>query len=172
MDSEQKDQIQRQDLIMQMQSPQPQRNQEVQLQASRDIAIVTAAKVKQLARELKSVKAELAFAKERYSQLEEENKMLREAREGDNLDDEDMIRVQLETLLAEKGRLAHENAVYSLENRYLREIAEFHRLNMQDVVYLDESEKEVEVTQANNLLPNETSQNSVETSSPNSNRSE
>ncbi|RAL39211.1 hypothetical protein DM860_002744 [Cuscuta australis] len=45
------------------------------------------------------------------------------------------IRVQLETLLAEKARLAHENAEYARENHFLREIVEYHQLTMQDVVY-------------------------------------
>lgn len=56
------------------------------------VAIATAAKVKQLVRELKTVKGELAFAKERCSQLEDENKVLREAPEdGDYPADDDMV---------------------------------------------------------------------------------
>lgn len=51
-----------------------------------------AAKAKLLLRELKTVKADLAFAKERCSQLEEENKILRESCErGDNLENDDMV---------------------------------------------------------------------------------
>lgn len=124
--------------------PQLQTNQETQLKASRDVAMATAAKAKLLLRELKTVKADLAFAKERSSQLEEENKILREAREkGLNPADDDMIRLQLETLLAEKARLAHENSVYARENRFLREIVEYHQLTMQDVVYIDEGIEEV-----------------------------
>jgi hypothetical protein len=46
------------------------------------------------------------------------------------------IRLQLETLLAEKARLAHENSVYARENRFLREIVEFHQFNSDDVVSL------------------------------------
>lgn len=54
--------------------------------------MATAAKAKLLLRELKTVKADLAFAKQRCSQLEEENKILREAREkGDNPADDDMV---------------------------------------------------------------------------------
>ncbi|KAI3447868.1 hypothetical protein Pfo_004533 [Paulownia fortunei] len=121
-----------------------QTSHEDQLKASRDVAMATAAKAKLLLRELKTVKADLAFAKERCSQLEEENKILREAREkGVNPADDDMIRLQLETLLAEKARLAHENSVYARENRFLREIVEYHQLTMQDVVYLDEGIEEV-----------------------------
>lgn len=56
------------------------------------VAMATAAKAKLLLRELKTVKADLAFAKQRCSQLEEENKMLREAREkGVNPADDDMV---------------------------------------------------------------------------------
>lgn len=53
------------------------------------------------------------------------------------------IRLQLETLLAEKSRLANENSVYARENRFLREIVEYHQLTMQDVVYIDEGIEEV-----------------------------
>ena len=54
--------------------------------------MATAAKAKLLLRELKTVKADLAFAKQRCSQLEEENKLLREARDkGDNPADDDMV---------------------------------------------------------------------------------
>ncbi|XP_022950505.1 uncharacterized protein LOC111453596 [Cucurbita moschata] len=127
-------------------SPEPrmQAHHETQLKASRDVAMATAAKAKLLLRELKTIKAELAFAKERCAQLEEENKILRENREkGDNRADDDLIRLQLETLLAEKARLAHENSIYARENRFLREIVEYHQLTMQDVVYLDEGMEEV-----------------------------
>ncbi|GMH10059.1 hypothetical protein Nepgr_011900 [Nepenthes gracilis] len=121
-----------------------QTNQETQLKASRDVAMATAAKAKLLLRELKTTKADLAFARERCAQLEEENKRLRESREkGDNHADDDLIRLQLETLLAEKARLAHENSIYARENRFLREIVEYHQLTMQDVVYLDEGSEEV-----------------------------
>ncbi|OWM81592.1 uncharacterized protein LOC116200823 [Punica granatum] len=124
--------------------PQNQTNHENQLKASRDVAMATAAKAKLLLRELKTVKADLAFAKLRCSQLEEENKVLREGKEkGGNAADDDLIRLQLETLLAEKARLAHENETYARENRFLREIVEYHQLTMQDVVYLDEGIEEV-----------------------------
>lgn len=53
-----------------------------------------AAKAKLLLRELKTVKADLAFAKERCAQLEEENKILRESHEkGDSPEDDDLVRV-------------------------------------------------------------------------------
>ncbi|KAL9994800.1 hypothetical protein Hdeb2414_s0871g00956141 [Helianthus debilis subsp. tardiflorus] len=62
------------------------------------------------------------------------------------------IRLQLESLLAEKARLAQENSVYARENRFLREIVEYHQLTMQDVVYIDESNEEVsQVYPINNL---------------------
>ncbi|XP_031248056.1 uncharacterized protein LOC116105788 [Pistacia vera] len=119
-------------------------DQELQLKASRDVAMAMAAKAKLLLRELKTVKADLAFAKERCAQLEEQNKILRESRErGESSEDDDLIRLQLETLLAEKARLAHENSVYARENRFLREVVEYHQLTMQDVVYLDEGTEEV-----------------------------
>ncbi|XP_047153011.1 uncharacterized protein LOC124824608 [Vigna umbellata] len=126
----------------------PQAIHATQLKASRDVAMATAAKAKLLLRELKTVKADLAFSKARCAQLEEENKMLRD-REGSEKGqtviraDDDLIRLQLETLLAEKGRLASENEVYARENRFLREIVEYHQLSMQDVVYLDEGMEEV-----------------------------
>ncbi|XP_059462970.1 uncharacterized protein LOC132191871 [Corylus avellana] len=124
--------------------PKIQTNHETQLKASRDVAMATAAKAKLLLRELKTIKADLAFAKERCAQLEDENKLLRENREkGDHRADDDLIRLQLETLLAEKSRLANENSIYARENRFLREIVEYHQLTMQDVVYIDEGIEEV-----------------------------
>jgi hypothetical protein len=56
------------------------------------VAMAMAAKAKLLLRELKTVKADLAFAKDRCAQLEEENKILRVNRErGDNQDDDDLV---------------------------------------------------------------------------------
>jgi len=63
------------------------------------------------------------------------------------------IRLQLESLLAEKARLAHENSVYARENRFLREVVEYHQLTMQDVVYFDESNEEVTEVNHLNLPP-------------------
>ena len=69
------------------------------------------------------------------------------------------IRLQLESLLAEKARLAQENSVYARENRFLREIVEYHQLTMQDVVYFDEGSEEVtevypiKLTTATNTQP-------------------
>ncbi|XP_051134552.1 uncharacterized protein LOC127253821 [Andrographis paniculata] len=124
--------------------PQMHTDLDTQLKASRDVAMAMAAKAKLLLRELKTVKADLAFAKERCHQLEEENRILRASHEkGGNPEDDDLIRLQLESLLAEKARLAQENSVYARENRFLREIVEYHQLTMQDVVYLDEGSEEV-----------------------------
>ena len=39
--------------------------------------------------------------------------------------------------------MASENEIYARENRFLREIVEYHQLTMQDVVYLDEGMEEV-----------------------------
>ncbi|CAI8597082.1 unnamed protein product [Vicia faba] len=137
---------------MRTQKSPKQADQELQLKASRDVAMAMAAKAKLLLRELKTVKADLAFAKDRCAQLEEENKILRINRErGDTQDDDDLVRLQLETLLAEKARLAHENSVYARENRFLREVVEYHQLTMQDVVYLDESNEEVSEVNPLNL---------------------
>ena len=58
------------------------------------VANAMAAKAKLLLRELKTVKADLAFAKERCAQLEEENKILRESRDkGDNPEDDDLVHI-------------------------------------------------------------------------------
>ncbi|KAL0389168.1 UNVERIFIED_CONTAM: hypothetical protein Scaly_0273900 [Sesamum calycinum] len=76
--------------------PQMHADLETQLKASRDVAMAMAAKAKLLLRELKTVKADLAFAKERCAQLEEENKVLRDSREnGDNPEDDDLTRATL-----------------------------------------------------------------------------
>ncbi|KAG6533773.1 hypothetical protein ZIOFF_007648 [Zingiber officinale] len=116
---------------------------EVQLKASRDIANKMAAKVKILLQELNTVKADLAFTNERCTQLQEENKSLREnSRNGDYPADDDLVRLQMETLLAEKSRLANENTIYTRENMFLREIVEYHQLTTQDMVYLDENIEE------------------------------
>ncbi|KFK22948.1 hypothetical protein AALP_AAs47561U000600 [Arabis alpina] len=127
------------------QNPEIQADFEIQLKASRDVAMAMAAKAKLLLRELKMVKSDLAFAKQRCAQLEEENKVLRENRNGGNsqIDDDELVRLQLETLLAEKARLAHDNSSYARENLYLRGVVEYHQLTMQDVVYFDEKNEEV-----------------------------
>ncbi|KAL0897287.1 hypothetical protein Bca101_081248 [Brassica carinata] len=119
-----------------LQNPEIQADLEIQLKASRDVAMPMAAKAKLLLRELKMVKSDLAFAKQRCAQLEEENKVLRENHNGENsqTDNDD---------LAEKARLAHENSIYTRENLYSRGVVEYHQLTMQDVVYFDERTEEV-----------------------------
>ncbi|BBN03973.1 hypothetical protein Mp_3g01030 [Marchantia polymorpha subsp. ruderalis] len=113
----------------------PQSQTEAQLKASRDVAMAMASKAKLLLRELKVTKADMSFLKDRCEQLEEENRSLREgASQGD-----DLVRAQLETLLAEKQRLAQENANYARENQFLHEVVEYHQLTLQDVALLDES---------------------------------
>lgn len=58
------------------------------------VAMATAAKAKLLLREIKTVKADLAFAKQRCTQLEDENKLLRESRErGQNPADDDLVNI-------------------------------------------------------------------------------
>ncbi|RLN00224.1 uncharacterized protein C2845_PM06G15510 [Panicum miliaceum] len=137
--------------------------EETQLKASRNVANAMAAKAKLLLRELKSVKADLAFAKQRCAQLEEENKLLRETKQKGSKteEDDDLIRVQLETLLAEKSRLAQENSTYARENRFLREIVDFHQFSTtQDVVSLDDGdmgdddpEEDSDLIYTENMLP-------------------
>ncbi|CAN6193749.1 unnamed protein product [Urochloa humidicola] len=85
-----------------------------------------AAKAKLLLCELKSTKADLAFTKQICAQLEEENTLLRETEQKGSKteEDDDLIRAQLETLLAEKSRLAQENSTYAHENHFLREVRE------------------------------------------------
>ncbi|KAF6985214.1 hypothetical protein CFC21_003106 [Triticum aestivum] len=118
-----------------------------QIKASRDVANVMAAKVKLLQRELKTVNADLAFSKERCAQLEEETRLHR-AGNHDHAANEDLVRKQLETLLAEKARLATENTVYARENRFLREIVDLNQLTVvglqEDIIEEEEEEEEYE----------------------------
>ncbi|EMS63011.1 hypothetical protein TRIUR3_22966 [Triticum urartu] len=111
------------------------------------VANVMAAKVKLLQRELKTVNADLAFSKERCAQLEEETRLHR-AGNHDHAANEDLVRKQLETLLAEKARLATENTVYARENRFLREIVDLNQLTVvglqEDIIEEEEEEEEYE----------------------------
>ena len=70
--------------------------------------------------------------------------------------------MQLETLLAEKSRLAQENSTYARENRFLREIVDFHQFSTaQDVVSLDDGdmgddddpEEDSDLIYTENMLP-------------------
>lgn len=49
--------------------------------------------------------------------------------------------------------MAHENSVYARENRFLREVVEYHQLTMQDVVYFDEANEEVTEVNPLNFPP-------------------
>ena len=71
--------------------------------------------------------------------------------------------------------MANENEIYSRENRFLREIVEYHQLTMQDVVYLDEGMEEVTevspngvpiVLSASTRSPRSPSPEAVPTTSP------
>ncbi|KAF6152575.1 hypothetical protein GIB67_013022 [Kingdonia uniflora] len=56
------------------------------------MAMAMAAKSKLLLRELKTIKIDLAFAKDKCAQLEEENRILRESCEkGGNPEDNDLV---------------------------------------------------------------------------------
>ncbi|KAK8649566.1 hypothetical protein V6N13_139238 [Hibiscus sabdariffa] len=80
-----------------------QADQEIQLKASRDmddlalcfrntLQMAMASKAKLLLRELKTVRTDLAFAKERCAQLEEENRNLRENSErGNNPENDELV---------------------------------------------------------------------------------
>jgi len=57
------------------------------------VANAMAAKVKLLQRELKTLKADLAFSKERCAQLEEENRLLRDGNHDADAD-EDLVRAR------------------------------------------------------------------------------
>lgn len=71
------------------------------------------------------------------------------------------IRLQLETLLAEKSRLAQENSTYARENRFPGEIVDFHQFSTtQDVVSFDDSvmedddpEEDSNLIYTENVLP-------------------
>lgn len=80
-------------------------------------------KVRQYQRQVEAQRAQLDFSTKRCSQLEEENKRLRESLEVQGKMDEDpLVRQQLEALLAEKARLARENAQLQRENEHLFEL--------------------------------------------------
>ncbi|GAQ79159.1 hypothetical protein KFL_000250360 [Klebsormidium nitens] len=94
-----------------------------QLKASRDVATAMVTKVRQYQRQVEAQKAQLDFATKRCSQLEEENKVLRDGLEVQGkMDDDPLVRQQLEALLAEKARLARENMQLQRENEHLFEL--------------------------------------------------
>ncbi|XP_002979688.2 uncharacterized protein LOC9636139 [Selaginella moellendorffii] len=129
----------------------PNVDDQTQLKASRDVAMAMASKVKLLVRELKTVKKNLADMRDRCSQLEQENQRLRDSVEkGPRSEDDDLVRKQLETLVAEKSRLSQQNANYARENQFLHEVIEYHRLTMEDVSLLDERIEEMAETMQEN----------------------
>lgn len=104
------------------------------MKRAKNIAISMATKAASLARELKSKKSDLCFMQERCSLLEEENRRLRDGfGKGIRPEEDDLVRLQLEALLAEKSRLANENANLIRENQYLHQLVEYHRLTSQDL---------------------------------------
>lgn len=77
--------------------------------------------------DLEALKSELSFLRDRCALLEEEN---RELKHGSLVkeEDDDLVRLQLEALLAEKSRLAGENATILRENEYLHQLVDYHQL--------------------------------------------
>ncbi|CAA3002053.1 Hypothetical predicted protein [Olea europaea subsp. europaea] len=105
-----------------------------QLKKAKNLAISMATKVAGFARELKSIKSDLRFTQERCCLLEEENRKLRDGfGKGIQPEEDDLVRLQLEALLAEKSRLANENANLKRENQCLNQLLEYHQLTSQDL---------------------------------------
>ncbi|KAG5405164.1 hypothetical protein IGI04_011283 [Brassica rapa subsp. trilocularis] len=104
------------------------------MKRAKNIAISMAAKANSLARELKSIKSDLSFIQERCGLLEEENKRLRDGFvKSVGPEEDDLVRLQLEVLLTEKGRLANENANLVRENQCLRQMVEYHQITSEDL---------------------------------------
>ncbi|XP_062224719.1 uncharacterized protein LOC133923434 [Phragmites australis] len=111
--------------------------QSTNLKRARNLAVSMASRAAALARELKNIKLELHFMQERCGLLEGENKRLRDGYDnGVAPEEDDLVRLQLEALLAEKSRLAQDNANLTRENQSLMQLVEYHQLTSQD---LDES---------------------------------
>ncbi|XP_021739798.1 uncharacterized protein LOC110706213 [Chenopodium quinoa] len=107
---------------------------ELNLKNVKNLSVAMAAKSSSLARELKSVKSDMFFMQERCALLEEENQRLRDGYgKEDRPDDDDLVRLQLEALLAEKSRLATENANLTRENQCLRQLVEYHQFASEDL---------------------------------------
>ncbi|EXB39372.1 hypothetical protein L484_025067 [Morus notabilis] len=103
------------------------------LKKAKNLAVSLATKAASLARELKSIKSDLRFMQERCSVLEEENRGLRDGfSKGTRPEEDDLVRLQLEALLAEKSRLANENANLIRENQCLKQLVEYHQLTSQE----------------------------------------
>ncbi|KAG2697109.1 hypothetical protein I3760_07G090700 [Carya illinoinensis] len=104
------------------------------LNRAKNLAVSMATKAASLARELKSIKSDLCFMQERCALLEEENRRLRDAfAKGIRPEEDDLVRLQLEALLAEKSRLANENANLVRENQCLHQLVEYHQITSQDL---------------------------------------
>ncbi|XP_010542872.1 PREDICTED: uncharacterized protein LOC104815943 [Tarenaya hassleriana] len=104
------------------------------MKKAKNVAISMAAKAASLARELKSIKSDLCFMQERCGLLEEENRRLRDGFvKGVRPEEDDLVRLQLEALLAEKSRLANENANLARENQCLQKLVEYHQITSQDL---------------------------------------
>ncbi|KAL2320946.1 hypothetical protein Fmac_029915 [Flemingia macrophylla] len=104
------------------------------MKKAKNLAVSMATRAASLARELKSIKSDLCFMQERCNLLEEENRRLRDGfAKGVRPEEDDLVRLQLEALLAEKSRLANENANLVRENQCLHQLVEYHQLASQDL---------------------------------------
>lgn len=113
--------------------------QDTQMKTSQDIAMAMTNKAKLLLRELKRIKSDLNFTKDRCTQLEEENGRLRESVDkGVRHEEDDLVRLQLEALLTEKARLAQENSAYARENQFLHEVVQYHQLKLRNIALPDD----------------------------------
>uniref|UniRef100_A0ACD5WNE9 Uncharacterized protein n=1 Tax=Avena sativa TaxID=4498 RepID=A0ACD5WNE9_AVESA len=108
--------------------------QSTNLKRARSLAVSMAGRAANLARELKNIKSELHFMQERCGMLEEENRRLRDGYQngGAAPEEDDLVRLQLEALLAEKSRLAQENANLARENQSLIQLVEYHQITSQE----------------------------------------
>ncbi|KAJ7977406.1 Heat-inducible transcription repressor [Quillaja saponaria] len=104
------------------------------LKKAKNLAVSMATKAATLARELKNIKLDLCFMQEQCALLEEENRRLRDGfTQGVRPEEDDLVRLQLEALLAEKSRLANDNANLIRENQCLHQLVEYHQLTSQDL---------------------------------------
>ncbi|CAI0476804.1 unnamed protein product [Linum tenue] len=112
----------------------PKANTSNKLQKAKNLAVSMAKKAGAMARELKSIKSDMYFVQERCALLEEENRRLRDGfPSGIRPEEDDLMRLQMEALLAEKSRLANENANLTRENQCLNQLVEYHQLTNQDL---------------------------------------
>ncbi|XP_061971327.1 uncharacterized protein LOC133693957 [Populus nigra] len=104
------------------------------LKKAKNLAVSMAKKTAALARELKSIKSDFCFMQERCALLEEENRRIRDGFcEGTRPEEDDLMRLQMEALLAEKSRLGNENANLKRENQCLHQLVEYHQITTQDL---------------------------------------